>query len=331
MRITGTAVKLTVFVTVSVLAAVLVVNTLNRPLESSSRTYHAEFTDAEGLTSGSEVRMAGVRVGKIDDVELADGRALVTLEVLDQHRIPGDSRALVRYADLLGGRYVALEPGGGAELADGDTIPLARTQPALELTSLLNGFKPLFDTIDPGTANDLANELVATFQGEEGTITSLLEHVVSITTRLTDRDAVLGQLLSNLNAVIGTASDHRGQLHALVDRLGGLTSQMAQDREQIGHALDSGSSLARSLSGSTNRILPQISHDMDVLRPLAGSLARDQDKLDATVQGAPELLTRINRTADQGSWLNIYACNLKLSVAGQEVDLSGGPHSKVCR
>lgn len=331
MKITGAALKLTAFVAVSVLAAVLVINTLNRPLESSSSTYYAEFTDAEGLTSGSEVRMAGVRVGKIDDVELEHGRALVTLEVQDSHRIPGDSRASVRYADLLGGRYIALQPGGGAELAAGDTIPLARTQPALELTSLLNGFKPLFDTIDPGTANDLARELVATFQGEQGTITSLLEHVVSITTRLTDRDEVLGQLLSNLNAVIATASDHRGQLNTLVDRLGAITSRMVQDREQIGHALDSGSSLARSLSDSMNRVLPQISHDLDVLRPLAGSLARNQEQLDATVQGAPELLKQINRTTDQGSWLNIYACNLKLSVAGQEVDLSGGPHSKVCR
>lgn len=333
MSATGPAIRFTAFVVVSALAAVLVVNTINRPLESAARSYHAVFTDAEGLSSGSEVRIAGVRVGKVTDVELRGGRALVTFDVLERSAVPAHARALLRYADLLGGRYLALDPGdgGGGQLADGATIPLERTRPALELTSLLNGFKPLFDTVDPQEANDLARELVAVFQGQSGTVTSLLDRTVSITAHLTDRDQVINQLVTNLNAVLATAAGNRAQLHTLVDRLGELTSGMARDRAQIGRALDSGGALAHSLAGTAGRLTPQVAHDIDQLGPIAGGLARDQGQLDAALRGTPELLTRLNRTLDNGSWVNIYVCNLRLSVAGQRVDLDAGPHSAVCR
>lgn len=333
MSVTSAAIKFTAFVTVSVLAAVLVINTINRPLESSASTYHAVFTDAEGLSSGSEVRVAGVRVGKVTDVELRGGRALVTFDVLRRNSVPGHTRALARYADLLGGRYLALDPGdgGGGRLADGSTIPMQRTRPALELTSLLNGFKPLFDTINPQEANELARELVAVFQGQSGTVTTLLDRTVSITSHLTDRDQVINQLVTNLNTVLTTMSGDRAQLHTLVDRLGALTSGMARDRDQIGQALDSGGALTHSLATTMGQLTPELSHDINRAGPLTDSLVRNQGQLDAALQGTPELLTRVNRTVDNGSWVNIYVCNLRLSVAGLKVDLGAGPHSAVCR
>ena len=334
MNIAGPAVKFTVFVVVSVLAAVLVVNTLNHPLEGGTRTYRAVFTDAQGVQEGNEIRIAGVRAGKVTDVRLRDARALVTFDVLDDQPLPATSSAVIRYADLLGGRYIALDPGaGGGELREGSTIPSSRTRPALELTSLLNGFKPLFDSIDPGQANQLAHELVAVFQGESGTLTSLLQRVISVTSGLVERDQVIGQLLGNLNTVLATTSEHRADLEQLIVRLGQLSSAVAQDRGQIAEALDSGGALANSVDGSLQQITPNLTRDVDALRQMTSGWVVNEQRFDAAVRGLPELVTKLNRTMDYGTWVNIYVCNLRLSVGGARVDLGAAPlpHSEVCR
>ncbi|MGW0890816.1 MCE family protein [Saccharopolyspora sp. NPDC002578] len=332
MSLTATAAKFTAFVTVSVLSAVLVVNTLDHPLDGGTRTYRAEFTDAQGVKQGSEVRIAGVRVGAVEDVRLRDGTAVVSFEVLDDQPLPGGTRAAVRYADLLGSRFIALDAGdGGATLPAGATIPLERTRPALELTALMNGFKPLFDSLDPQAANRLAHELIAVFQGESGTLTSLLERVVSVTSGLAERDQVIGEVLVNLNAVLATTSEHREEVRALIGGLGDLTSAVAEDRGRIAEALDAGGTLANSVRGSMERITPNLTRDVDALGAMSQGWVDNQQRFDTAVQGLPELVTKLNRMLDYGSWVNIYVCNLRVSVGGAQVDLGGGPHSEVCR
>ncbi|MCX2730486.1 MCE family protein [Saccharopolyspora sp. NFXS83] len=332
MSLTATAAKFTAFVAVSVLSAVLVVNTLNHPLDGGTRTYRAEFTDAQGVKQGSEVRIAGVRVGAVEDVRLRDGTAVVSFAVLDDQPLPGGTRAVVRYADLLGSRFIALDAGdGGGTLPAGATIPLERTRPALELTALMNGFKPLFDSLDPQEANRLAHELIAVFQGESGTLTSLLERVVSVTSGLTERDQVIGEVLVNLNAVLATTSEHREEVRLLIGGLGELTSAVAEDRGRIAEALDAGGTLANSVRGSMDQITPNLTRDVDALGAMSQGWVDNQQRFDTAVQGLPELVAKLNRTLDYGSWVNIYVCNLRVSVGGAQVDLGGGPHSEVCR
>ncbi|WP_243788184.1 MCE family protein [Saccharopolyspora gloriosae] len=332
MSLTATAVKFTAFVVVSVLSAVLVVNTLEHPLEGGTRSYRAEFTDAQGVKEGSEIRIAGVRVGVVDDVRLRDGTAVVSFQVLAEQPLPGGTRAVVRYADLLGSRFIALDAGdSGGVLPEGATIPLERTRPALELTALMNGFKPLFESLDPQAANQLAHELIAVFQGESGTVTSLLERVVSVTSGLTERDQVIGEVLVNLNTVLATTTEHREQLRTLIGRLGELTSAVAEDRGRIAEALDAGGALANSVRGSMDQITPNLTRDVDALGTMSQGWVDNRQRFDTAVQGLPELVTKLNRTLDYGTWVNIYVCNLRVSVGGAQVDLGGGPHSEVCR
>ncbi|WP_116040767.1 MCE family protein [Amycolatopsis palatopharyngis] len=334
MNVRGTLVKLTVFVAVCVFSAVLVVNTLTDPLTGRTTTYHAVFTDAHGLNPGTDVTVAGVRVGTVTGLKLVDGHARVTFDTISAQHVPADVRAVVRYADLLGARYLALvaeEDAAAAELAPGATIPLDRTRPALDLTALFNGFKPLFDSIDPAQVNQLAGQIVAVFQGEAGSLDGLLSKVVSLTAALGSRDDVLGEVLTNLNAVLDTMDEHRADLAGLIDGLAELTSFAADSREQIAGALDSGAELAGSLTRLLADIEPDLSGNVRRLSELTSTLVENDEEFEAVVREAPEFVATLGRTLDYGSWVNVYVCNLGVSIGGEPIDLGAGPHSGVCR
>lgn len=340
MNLPRSVFKLVAFVLVCGLSAVLVLNTLNDPLPGEKAAYHAVFSNAEGLEPGSEVRVAGVRVGTVDTVALVDGKARVSFRVRTGQHVPSNVRAVIQYADLLGARYLALERADNdgkvnqaavRNLEPGSTIPDTHTTPALELTALLNGFKPLFDTIDPGEVNKLARQIVGALQGEGSTLTSLLRHVVTLTSTLNDKDAVLTDVIANLNSVLTTMTGHSDDIKRLVNALGELAGSVADNRDLIADALDSGSKLAASLVELLDGLAPNISGSVHALKQVSGTLVRNQRQLAETLGRAPEFLRTMNRALDYGSWVNVYVCSLDVRIAGEPLELSTGPHSKVCR
>lgn len=351
MRLTPVVTKLTAFVTVCVFGAVLVVNTLTDPLPGDMRTYHAVFTDAHGLYAGSDVTIAGVRVGTVRELRLDGGRAHVTFEVSTDQRIPAGAHAAIHYADLLGSRHLALTTpptegedaatsgaaGGdpaarGPELEPGATIPVSRTRPPLDLTALFNGFKPLFEAIEPGEVNRLARTIVAVFQGEGPAIESLLSSVVSLTSTVNGKERVLDRLLRNLTSVLDTMNGHTEQFTELVDGMKRLTSYAARHRGDIATALDSGTKLAGSLNTLLAGITPHLSEDITALRTVTSSLVGNTGRFDTLMAEAPDFLDTVGRATDYGSWVNVYVCNLRVDVTGDApVNLSPGPHSEVCR
>ncbi|MCR3718318.1 MULTISPECIES: MCE family protein [Prauserella salsuginis group] len=344
MRLTPIVTKLTAFVAACALAAVLVVNTLTDPLPGDTRTYHAVFTDAHGLYAGSDVTIAGVRVGTVRDLRLDRGRAHVTFEVSTDQRVPAGVHAAIHYADLLGSRHLALAAGpiGDAaaregadddeQLQPGATIPVSRTRPPLDLTALFNGFKPLFEAVEPGEVNRLARTIVAVFQGEGPAVESLLSNVVSLTSTVNDKEQVLDRLLRNLTSVLDTMNGHTEQFTALVGGLKRLTSYAAQHRGDIATALDSGTKLAGSLNTLLAGITPNLSEDITALKTVSSSLVDNTGRFDTLMAEAPDLLDTVGRATDYGSWVNVYVCNLRVDVTGDApVNLSPGPHSEVCR
>lgn len=324
--------RLTAFALVAVLSGVVVVNTLRNPVTESTREYHAIFNNAEGLHPGSDVMIAGVRVGAVDEIELREGNAFVTFDVAQDQQLPGTGMAVVRYADMLGGRFLSLTSGrGGAPLDEGATIPLDRTRGPLDLTSLLNGFKPLFDAIDPQEVNELSARIVGVFDGESGTIAELLTEVVAVTSTISEHDQVIGEVVSNLDRVLGTMNRNRDEMRGLITGLDELTSEAARNRGQIAETLDSGSALAGSLSDALGEIGPGLSHDVRSIRQVTDSLVRNQEEMEGTVQNLAPFLHAINRAGGYGSWINVYICNLGVSVGGEPLSLGAGPHSEVCR
>jgi len=162
----------------------------------SRASYSAVFTNVSGLRGGNFVRIAGVEVGKVEDLTLhRDGTVTVDFAIDKGLQLTEGTRAAVRYENLIGDRYLSLEEGPGSvrKLQPGRTIPLAQTSPALDVDALIGGFRPLFRALDPDQVNALSGELLKVFQGQGGTISSVLAQTSALTTTLAGRDQLIGQ------------------------------------------------------------------------------------------------------------------------------------------
>jgi len=307
-------VKLLVFVVVTVLATGLLAATIANVQPGEKASYHAVFTDVTGLAKGHEVRIAGVRVGTVTDIRVARDRvsADVTFDVLRTSVLTEGTVATVKYRNLVGERYVALtqEPGSARAIPEGSTIPKDRTHPALDLTVLFNGFKPLFAALSPQDVNELSAQLISVLQGEGGDINTLLGQTASLTRTLADRDAVIGRTIDNLTTVLTTVEAHDTAFGELLRQLQRFVSGLAQDRKAIGDSLTD----INALTGDTASLLragrPDITADVTRLHALAGTLndPRNTAVFEKFAGTAPGKIDTITRTATYGSWFNFYLC-----------------------
>ena len=315
MKTTPSLIKLIVFIIVTVIATGTLAATIGNIRFGGTTTYNALFTDATGLLKGDDVRIAGVRVGEVDAVEVAAGerRALarVTFTVDSDRTIAQSTEALIRYRNLVGQRYVALSEGAGTSrpLTEDGTIPVRQTTPALDLTVLFNGFKPLFAALNPEDVNAFAMEIIKTLQGEAGNINSLLSHTASLTTTLADRDQVIGRTIDNLNAVLETVDERDRQLSTLLVELQRFVSGLAEDREAIGASLTNIAGLAESTAGLVKDARPAIREDVRELGEVTKNLDDNKEVVEGVLRRLPDKLNTITRTATYGSWFNFYLCD----------------------
>ncbi len=317
MKTLPSLIKLVVFIVVTVLATGLLAATIGNLRFGGTTSYQALFTDATGLLKGDDVRIAGVRVGEVDGVAVARkgdrSVARVTFNVDSDRPVAVSTRAQIRYRNLVGQRYVALSEGAGSgrALTEHGTIPLRQTQPALDLTVLFNGFKPLFAALNPQDVNAFAMEIIKTLQGEAGDVNSLLGHTASLTSTLADRDAVIGRTIDNLNAVLGTVDERGKQLSTLISELQRFVSGLATDREAIGASLTNIANLADATAGLVKEGRPAIRADVKELGAVAGNLDDNKKVVAEVLQRLPNKLDTITRTATYGSWFNFYLCDFE--------------------
>ena len=313
-RTTGDLIKLLTFIVVTTLATSVLVATIGNLTFSGKNDYRAEFVDATGVVKGDDVRIAGVKVGTVSKVEVVDRtRALVTFDVEDSTSISRATHAAIRYRNLVGQRYIALtdEIGSTDRLPAGGTIPVSQTSPALDLTVLFNGFKPLFQALSPADLNQLSYEIVQVFQGEGGTLEGLLAHTASVTSTLASRDQLIGDLIDNLNEVLDHIGDRDVQLSRLITTFRTFVGGLKDDREAILGSLDQISALSVQTAGLVDGIREPFVSDIHQLREVARNLDNGKAELDRALQVLPIKLNKIGRTATYGSWFNFYLCHFQ--------------------
>lgn len=308
-----TAVRLGIFTLVSILVTGLLVAIMGGFGLGSQTEYKAIFSSASEITAGDDVRIAGVVVGKVKDVEIYKREnALVTFRVKDGVPITTESEANIRFLNLIGSRYMSLSEGdGGApRLAPGATMPMSRTSPSLNLTDLFQGFQPLFAALQPEDVNKLSLNLVRVLQGEGGTVQELLASTASLTSTLADRDQLVGEVITNLSTLMGTVDDHHQELDGLIVSMREWFGDLAKDRKVIGSSLTNISDLTQSVADLLTSSRPLLKADVAELRRLFSVLAEPDNKayLDRTLDLLPEMLSKQTRIGVYGSWYNYYLC-----------------------
>jgi len=275
--------------------------------------YQAVFTDVTGLTVGSDVDIAGVRVGQVSSISVYHRNlALVGFSVQSGRSLPASVTATIRYLNLVGQRYIELGQGAGPAgrvLAPGGTIPRSQTTPALNLTVLFNGFQPLFQALSPGDINQLSSDIIQVFQGESPNITALVATVGSLTNSLATKDQVIEQVIDNLNAVLKTISSRGNALATLVTSLQELVSKLAADRQPIGNAISAIDSLTTATAGLLQVGRAPLHDDITQLQRLATNLADNSPTVNTFLQDLPGKMADITRLASYGSWLNLFLCD----------------------
>ncbi len=309
--------KLAVFGLVTMLATATLAATIANRTSGPTSTYKAEFSDATGLLSGDDVRIAGVRVGQVGRIRIVRrDTAEVTFTVDAGRPLPDTTLAKIRYRNLVGQRYLELSQGAGTpggNLPAGGVIHTDHTQPSLDLTEVFGGFKPLFAALSPDDVNKLSYEIIQVLQGEGPTIDSLLSHTASLTSTLAARDEVIGRTIDNLNSVLGTVTERDKQLGDLVGNLQSLVSGLAADRTAIGGSLASIDDLAATTAGLLEQGRPDLKKDIAQLERLSKNLNDNSGTLQDLLRILPGKLNTITRTATYGSWFNFYLCSFNVN------------------
>jgi phospholipid/cholesterol/gamma-HCH transport system substrate-binding protein len=280
--------------------------------------YHAVFADVSGLSSDSPVRIAGVDVGQVDSVSIYHGdRVKVAFDLDSSIPLTSATRATVRYKNLIGDRYLELSGGSngrGTTLQPGATIPASRTSPALDLDTLLNGFKPLFAGLDPKQINAVSSEIVQVFQGESGTVGTLLATLSSLTATLADRDQLIGEVINNLDATLQTVSVHSSDLNTLIIQIQQLISGLAADRNPIGDALVHIGKLTTSATSLLTTVRPDLKTDIAQLGKLATALDNGTDTLTSVLNKLPKAYRVLSRLGTYGNFFNFYLCSTNFNI-----------------
>ena len=209
------------FVAASAVAAlvfVLIVNVLQQPVAAETRSYTAEFTDVSGLHIDADVRVRGVRVGKIKELRLVrragQSIAEVDLSLDRRYTVVRATRLAIKYQALTGLRYLDVSNPAEGALADdlGSRIPLGMTQPSFDITTLFNGLQPVLATLSPNDIDTFTDNAASFLQGDGSGLGTMLDSIHKLTEFTADRQEVIATLMNNLSAIADTFGGHSKDL-----------------------------------------------------------------------------------------------------------------------
>jgi phospholipid/cholesterol/gamma-HCH transport system substrate-binding protein len=288
----------------------------------ASSDYSAVFSDASSIKPGDSVRVSGIRVGTVSKVALQpDKNVIVSFNTDRDVVLTTGTKAAVRYLNLVGDRYLELIDGPGSTnvLTAGAQIPVDHTAPALDLDLLLGGLKPVIRGLNPQDVNALSASLIQVFQGQGGTLQSILSKTSSIATAVADHGDAVDRLISNLNTVAATLSKDGQQFSGTIDRLQRLIHGLSADRDPISSAIEALDNGTAAITDLLAHGRPPLKGAIDQLNRIAPVLDHDKDRLGASLERAPENYRKLIRLGAYGSFINYYVCGISIRAT----DLQG--------
>ncbi len=312
MKFRGPLIGLSLFMVVAVAVTWLVYVTLRRDVEGRTEPYAAMFTDVFGLRVGDDVRMAGVRVGRVESVELEGNLAKVSFVVQSNQKLVGTTVASVTYQNIVGQRYLGLSLGSIGDprvLPPGSVIPVERTDPSFDVGTLLNGYEPLFSVLNPHDADNLTKGVLQSLQGDEASITTLVDQTSRLTEAFAGRDEVLSDVITSMDRVFGNLAGQSDNLDQIITQTRQVVSNFEQRRPELVSSVGAMSRVVRQLSTITAEVDPSL-NELVLREPgLAQHMVGIEPQLAFTGANLPLMLKGLARVTNEGAFLNTYWCD----------------------
>ncbi|AZG43737.1 MCE family protein [Gordonia insulae] len=327
------------FAVVAIVLTYVIWSTLERSLPGDTHSYSTYFNDASGLASGDDVRMAGVRVGRVSDISLDDGRARVTFDVQTDQQVFTNTQAAIRYQNLIGQRYLSLtlvKDAQSAPLAAGSSLKQP-SEDSFDVTRLLAGFQPVFETLKPEQVNALSEGLIQTFQGNKVSLSYTVAEVGTLASDMADRDVVIGAIINNLSGVMRDLAKQGNQVGTVIDSIGNLIHNLNANSAAFGKSVAQIGETASGFADVLAQSRSSLAGAATDARAATNTLIANGAKLDRLAGQLPVFLGHFPLVLGQGNYLNIYACDLDIAIGdvlfppGLINKIGGTKHSEVCR
>jgi phospholipid/cholesterol/gamma-HCH transport system substrate-binding protein len=315
----GLLIKVSIFAVIMLLVSAGLVVVFGEFRFASTNTYHARFSDASRLAGGNDVRIAGVPVGSVKDIKLnPDNTVDVAFTVNKKYQMYTSTRALIRYENLVGDRYMEITSGPGElrKLPPGGTVGIDNTEPALDLDALLGGLRPVVKGLNGEQVNQINNAILELLQGQGGALSQLLSETGSFSQTLADRYQVISEVIHNLNTVLGTLDEKSAQFDASVDQLQKLVTGLAQGRDPIAGAIAPLASAENDLTDMLVRSRRPVQGVLENLRPLATEFDNRKGEVNQVIEPLAENYLRLNSLGAYGAYFNYFICGLSLKFNG---------------
>ena len=281
----------------------------NLPFVNSARHYHAVFTEAGGLKSGDDVRVAGVKVGTVSTVALDGAHVRVDFDVSGTW-IGDQSTAAIDIKTLLGEKYLAVDPLGTQGLPSGGTIQLDRTTPPYDVTEALEGLGSTVGKINTAQLGQSFEALANAFRDTPASVRASLQGLSRLSETVASRDQELATLVQNTREITQVLADDNPQIGALL-RDGNSLLQELRSRSAAITALFKGTqSLSKQLTGLVTDNQKTLNPALQQLNRVTTILQRNQANLDNALRLIGPYYNLLNNAVGNGRWLDTYICGL---------------------
>ncbi len=283
----------------------------------AGRAHAAALSEAGGLKSGDDVRIAGVKVGKVTTVDLDGDHVRVDFRVNRSTKLGSQTSATVRIKTILGQKYLALEPAGKGELAK--EIPLSRTTPAYDVVEAFSDLATTTGAIDTDQLAEALDTVADTFRDSPDEVRAAVDGLGRLSRTIASRDDQLRELLDHADGVTGVLADRNKQLVALLADGDLLLQELRKRRADIHTLLVSTVTLSQELTGLVRDNRQAIRPALENLKNVLATLKANQANLDRSIRLLAPFVRVFANTTGNGRWFDTYIPNL--------VPVPGGPGS----
>ncbi|MBD0710168.1 MULTISPECIES: MCE family protein [unclassified Streptomyces] len=291
------------------LLTALAYNVERLPFVGGGTAYSADFTEAAGLDTGDEVRIAGVKVGKVTAVALDGPKVKVTFEVGDAW-VGDKSTAAIAIKTLLGEKYLALDPLGSAPQDPGTRIPRSRTTSPYDVTQAFQDLSGTVDAIDTEKLAESFETISDTFKNSPPHVRNAATGLSELSKTVSKRDTELVRLLENSKRFTKTLEDKKSSFETLIEDGGSLLGELQRRRDAVRALLKGSKALGTELSGLVDDNDRQLGPTLKALGRVTGVLEKNSGQLDKTLALIGPYYRLVGNTLGNGRWFDSYLCGV---------------------